>query len=76
MRTLLPVLLGSSLLGAATVPREPPAVPIAPAAELAPGDVAPLFSLTGSDGQTYRLEDYTGKKAVVLAWFARAFSGG
>ena len=46
------------------------------AAELKVGDRAPAFTLVGSDGKTYRLADYTGKKAVVLAWFAKAFTGG
>ena len=45
-------------------------------AELQPGDSAPEFSLTGSDGKTYRLADYKGKQAVVLAWFPKAFTGG
>jgi peroxiredoxin Q/BCP len=40
------------------------------------GDPAPLFNLVGSDGKTYRLADYKGKQAVVLAWFAKAFTGG
>jgi len=44
--------------------------------DLKPGDPAPPFSLTGSDGQTYRLADFLGKRAVVLAWFPRAFTGG
>lgn len=48
----------------------------APAAELQPGDVAPDFSLGGSDGKTHRLSDYKGKQAVVLAWFPKAFTGG
>jgi peroxiredoxin Q/BCP len=29
-----------------------------------------------SDGKTYRLADYAGKQAVVLAWFPKAFTGG
>jgi cytochrome oxidase Cu insertion factor (SCO1/SenC/PrrC family) len=45
-------------------------------AALAPGDPAPPFALKGSDGRTYRLADYRGKQAVVLAWFAKAFTGG
>lgn len=45
-------------------------------AALAPGDPAPPFVLKGSDGLTYRLADYRGKQAVVLAWFAKAFTGG
>jgi len=48
----------------------------APAAELQPGNAAPDFSLTGSDGKTYRLADYKGKQAVVLAWFPKAFTSG
>ena len=41
-----------------------------------PGDDAPNFSLIGSDGRSYRLSDYKGKQAVVLAWFPKAFTGG
>ncbi len=43
---------------------------------LAPGDMAPDFSLLGSDGRTYRLSSYRGKQVVVLAWFAKAFTDG
>jgi len=46
------------------------------AAELKPGDLAPAFSLPGSDGRTYDLKDYKGKQVVVLAWFPKAFTGG
>ena len=49
---------------------------VATAEELKVGDVAPDFSLPGSDGKTYRLSDYRGKQAVVLAWFPRAFTPG
>ena len=45
------------------------------ASELKVGDAAPDFSLPGTDGKTYRLSDYKGKQAVVLAWFAKAFTG-
>jgi thioredoxin-dependent peroxiredoxin len=48
---------------------------IAPAA-LKVGDLAPDFSLPGSDGRTYHLADYRGKQVVVLAWFAKAFTSG
>jgi peroxiredoxin Q/BCP len=44
--------------------------------ELAVGDPAPDFSLPASDGKTYKLSDFKGKKAVVLAWFPKAFTGG
>ncbi len=46
------------------------------AADLAVGDMAPDFSLPGSDGQVHRLSDSLGKRAVVLAWFPKAFTGG
>jgi thioredoxin-dependent peroxiredoxin len=44
--------------------------------ELKVGDPAPAFDLPGSDGKSYRLADYKGKSAVVLAWFPKAFTGG
>lgn len=44
--------------------------------ELKPGDMAPAFSLPGSDGKTHTLADYKGKRPVVLAWFPKAFTGG
>jgi peroxiredoxin Q/BCP len=40
------------------------------------GDMAPAFSLTGSDGKTYTLSEFRGKEAVVVAWFPKAFTGG
>ena len=44
--------------------------------ELKPGDIAPDFTLPASDGRSYRLSDFTGRRAVVLAWFPKAFTGG
>jgi hypothetical protein len=44
--------------------------------ELDVGDPAPVFALPGTDGKTYRLAAYKGKQTVVLAWFAKAFTGG
>lgn len=44
------------------------------ARELKVGDEAPGFSLPGSDGKTYRLADFKGRQAVVVAWFAKAFT--
>ena len=46
------------------------------AEELKIGDKAPDFQLSASDGKTYKLSDYTGKQAVVLAWFPAAFTQG
>ena len=51
------------------------AVP-AMAAELKVGDPAPDFTLPASDGKTYKLADFKGKQAVVLAWFPKAFTQG
>jgi thioredoxin-dependent peroxiredoxin len=47
-----------------------------PAPDLKVGDQAPDFSLVGSDGKTHKLSDFRGKKAVVLAWFPKAFTSG
>jgi len=43
---------------------------------LEPGDPAPPFRLQGSDGEVYQLEQFAGKRAVVIAWFPKAFTGG
>lgn len=48
----------------------------APDAELKLGDKAPDFKLEASDGKSYRLSDFKGKKAVVVAWFPKAFTSG
>jgi peroxiredoxin Q/BCP len=40
------------------------------------GDVAPAFTLPGSDGTTYTLADLKGDRAVVIAWFPAAFTSG
>jgi len=48
----------------------------ASADELKVGDEAPAFELKGSDGKTYKLDDYRGKQVVVVAWFPKAFTGG
>ena len=47
-----------------------------PGVTLKVGDQAPDFTLKGSDGKTYSLADYRGKKAVVVAWFPKAFTRG
>jgi peroxiredoxin Q/BCP len=46
------------------------------AEELKVGDKAPDFQLAASDGKTYKLSDFTGKQAVVIAWFPAAFTQG
>ncbi len=40
------------------------------------GDIAPAFTLAGSDGKTHSLAEFKGKQAVVLAWFPKAFTSG
>ncbi len=40
------------------------------------GDVAPDFELKGTDGKTYKLSDFKGKSAVVVAWYPKALTGG
>jgi peroxiredoxin Q/BCP len=39
------------------------------------GEMAPDFSLPGSDGQTYTLSELRGQH-VVIAFFPKAFTGG
>lgn len=46
------------------------------AKDLKVGDKAPEFKLKASDGKTYSLSQFRGKKAVVVAWFPKAFTGG
>ena len=43
---------------------------------LAVGDRAPEFERCGSDGRMYRLSEFAGREAVVLAWFPKAFTRG
>jgi peroxiredoxin Q/BCP len=47
---------------------------VSSAPELKVGDAAPDFSLPGSDGRVYSLKEYRGRQAIVLAWFAKAFT--
>lgn len=44
--------------------------------ELKVGDVAPDWEMKASDGKTYKLSDYKDKKAVVVAWYPKALTGG
>jgi thioredoxin-dependent peroxiredoxin len=41
---------------------------------LSPGDLAPDFEAVDCGGQAVRLQDYRGKKKVVLFFFPRAFT--
>lgn len=67
---LVPALVAAALVAAA------PALSGETPKPLAAGDTAPAFSLPGSDGKTHGLSDHAGKRAVVVAWFPKAFTGG
>ena len=60
--------LGLSLAASAALAQTP--------VELKVGDPAPDFTLPASDGKTYKLSDFKGKQAVVVAWFPKAFTQG
>jgi thioredoxin-dependent peroxiredoxin len=62
-------------IAAATLGAQAPA-PGGTPVELKVGDQAPDFSLQASDGKTYKLSDFKGKKAVVVAWFPKALTAG
>ena len=47
-----------------------------PKTHLKVGDPAPDFTLRATDGKTYKLSDFKGKKNVVLAIYVLAFTGG
>jgi peroxiredoxin len=47
-----------------------------PKTHLKAGDEAPDFTLPDTDGKPVKLSDFRGKKAVVLAFFPAAFTGG
>ncbi|MBI4339226.1 MAG: redoxin family protein [Chloroflexi bacterium] len=40
------------------------------------GDPAPDVGFTGADRKEYKLREYAGKQNVVVAFYARAFTGG
>lgn len=47
-----------------------------PVLALEVGEKVPDFSLQASDGNTYTLSQFLGKKPVVIAFFPKAFTGG
>jgi peroxiredoxin Q/BCP len=65
LRTLLLGLSVAALLGSQSF-----------GAELKKGDKAPDFELKGTDGKTYKLSDFKDKKAVLIAWYPKALTGG
>jgi peroxiredoxin Q/BCP len=50
--------------------------PTPPKTNLKVGDAAPDFTLRATDGKTYKLSEFKGKKNVVLAIYVLAFTGG
>jgi peroxiredoxin Q/BCP len=63
------MVVGGLSMAAVAMAQAPPAGPQV-------GDPAPAFSLQGSDGAMHSLAEFKGKKAVVVAWFPKAFTGG
>ena len=77
----LMILLVVASWAAAQTPSPTPAPqraapPQAPRTNLKGGQAAPDFTLPGTDGKTYKLSDFKGKKNVVLAFYVLAFTGG
>ena len=74
---LLPAVL--SVVAQAQQPaaqQPPPKQPTVVKTHLKVGDPAPNFTLRATDGKTYTLSDFKGKKNVVLAIYVLAFTGG
>jgi peroxiredoxin Q/BCP len=61
-----------TIMAQGPAPNAAPAVPTV----VKVGDMAPDFSLQGTDGKTHKLSEYRGKTNVVLAWFPKAFTQG
>ncbi|MEQ1760179.1 MAG: redoxin domain-containing protein [Vicinamibacterales bacterium] len=75
MRALLTMGLVAVLAGVVLAQGPAPAAPVVPT-KVKVGDVAPDFTLQGTDGKTHKLSEYRGKQAVVVAWFPKAFTQG
>jgi peroxiredoxin Q/BCP len=71
----LGLLIASSVSLTAQQPSQQ-ARPPAPKTHLKVGDAAPDFTLPATDGKTYTLNEFKGKKSVVLAFYVLAFTGG
>ena len=70
----LSVLAGSALAQTVQQPATPPPPP--PKTHLKVGQPAPDFTLRATDGKTYKLSDFKGKKNIVIAAYVLAFTGG
>ena len=75
MRALLTMGLIGALAAVTVVAQAPNSAPQV-STVLKVGDMAPDFTLQGTDGKTHKLSEYRGKQAVVLAWFPKAFTQG
>jgi thioredoxin-dependent peroxiredoxin len=75
MRALLTMGLVGALAGVTVMTQAPISAPSA-STVLKVGDMAPDFTLQGTDGKTHKLSEYRGKQAVVIAWFPKAFTQG
>ena len=74
---LLVVVFGAVALGQQPPAKQAPAKQPPPVkTHLKVGDPAPNFTLRATDGKTYTLSDFKGKKNVVLAIYVLAFTGG
>ena len=70
-RSLMSLVLLAVLSVVALAQQSPP-----PKTNMKVGDPAPDFTLRATDGKTYKLSDFKGKKNVVLAIYVLAFTGG
>ena len=69
-RLFVPCLMVAAVVFAGSASAEDEAM------ELKVGDMAPDFKLMGSDGESYTLAQFKGKKHVVLAFFPKSFTPG
>jgi peroxiredoxin Q/BCP len=72
MKRLLLSLVAVAVLSITALAQQP----TPPKTNLKVGDPAPDFTLRATDGKTYKLSDFKGKKNVVLAIYVLAFTGG
>jgi cytochrome oxidase Cu insertion factor (SCO1/SenC/PrrC family) len=79
-RTLAAAVLAlAMLLSVSAVNAAPPEEKATPPVKIKVGDVAPDFTLLDYDGKELKkisLQDFRGKKNVVLAFYVFAFTGG